>query len=146
MAMIAKHIIEKGETSYSEMEYSAALMEFAKQDKNRRIGESAMSAFSRHLETNADFRKALGITKNYKVHVRKEGDGHGEETPYDAEARLAAGKAAYEKLQEIGQQQYPDLEPAAAFVKAFEHNPVLARASRNYSINAADDADGTGNG
>jgi hypothetical protein len=144
MAMIAKQIIDNGETSFSEMEISAALMEFSKQDKNRRAGESAVSAYARHIETNAEFRTALGIAKGYRIRARKEGDGHAVEKGYDAEARLAAGKQAYEKLVEIGEQQYPDLEPAAAFVKAFEHNPRLAKASRDYSIDAADDADGTG--
>jgi hypothetical protein len=45
-------------------EFSAALMEYAKQNK-RDASESTVSAFSRILESDRDIRTAYGIAKGY---------------------------------------------------------------------------------
>src|ERR1700682_4738221 len=63
MEMICKNIIDRGSTTITEHEFSAALMEHAK--ANRKADESVVKAFSRILETDVDVRRAYGIAKGY---------------------------------------------------------------------------------
>lgn len=63
MEMICKNIIDRGRTTISEQEFSAALMEHAK--GRRKADESVVKAFSRMIEEDSDIRRALGICKGY---------------------------------------------------------------------------------
>lgn len=63
MEMICKNIIDRGSTTISEQEFSAALMEHAK--ASRKADESVVRAFSRMIEEDADIRRAYGICKGY---------------------------------------------------------------------------------
>lgn len=63
MAAIAKSIIAKGATNFTEHEFAGALMEHAK--LNKRDNESAAQSFSRILQSDPDIRRAYGITRGY---------------------------------------------------------------------------------
>jgi hypothetical protein len=67
MEMICKNIIDRGETTISEHEFSAALMEHAK--TVRKADESVPAAFARIFETDSDIRTAYGIAKGYTPNV-----------------------------------------------------------------------------
>jgi hypothetical protein len=56
MEMICKNIIDRGSTTITEHEFSAALMAHCKND---------VKAFSKMIETDSDIRRALGIAKGY---------------------------------------------------------------------------------
>jgi hypothetical protein len=63
MEMIVKNIIDRGSTTITETEFSAALMEHAK--GNRKAGESVVKTFSRMIEEDSEIRRAYGIAKGY---------------------------------------------------------------------------------
>jgi SpoVK/Ycf46/Vps4 family AAA+-type ATPase len=63
LSVITSHIIEKGETSFSEHDFTAAVMEAAKLTK--RDGETDAKVFSRLFESSADIRKAYSICRGY---------------------------------------------------------------------------------
>jgi hypothetical protein len=56
MAVITKNIIDRGSTTISEHEFSAALMTHCKND---------VRAFSKMLQTDVDIKRAYGICKGY---------------------------------------------------------------------------------
>jgi hypothetical protein len=67
MEAICKNIIDRGSTTITEAEFSAALMEHAK--SNRKTDESVVKTFSRMIEEDADIRRAYGICKGYPPNV-----------------------------------------------------------------------------
>jgi hypothetical protein len=63
MAVICKSIIDRGSTTISEHEFSAALMEHCK--AHRAGNETVVKAFSRMIEEDSEIRRAYGIAKGY---------------------------------------------------------------------------------
>jgi hypothetical protein len=105
MAAIAKNIIDRGSTTISEHEFSAALMEHAKAHK--RDNESTFGAFSRLLENDIDLRKALGIVKGY---------AHTEPTSAEAGSTLISDDSAeaVRQLKEMANKQRRTFEQVFA--------------------------------
>ena len=63
LSAIIGHIVQKGETQFSEHEFAGAVLEAAKLQK--RDGESDAQAFGRLFESNAELRKAYAICRGY---------------------------------------------------------------------------------
>jgi len=63
VSAIIGHIVQKGETQFSEHEFAGAVMEAAKLQKED--GESDAQAFSRLFESNVELRKAYTICRGY---------------------------------------------------------------------------------
>jgi hypothetical protein len=123
MEMICKNIIDRGSTTISEQEFSAALMEHAK--GSRKADESVVKAFSRMIEEDADIRRAYGICKGYPNMMSLE------PTSVEVGSTVTAddSKAAYDKLMALAEKQRalaPWLSAAQAFARVFEQNPELA--------------------
>lgn len=126
MNSIARHIIDRGETTLTEFEFSSCLMEYAK--VNKLAGESDASAFSRIFSAAeaVDIRRAHRIAKNTPaplMSVEPVQAGHNDAVDADARA------AAYSKLQKMAtelQRSSPGLSEEQSFARAFEANPELA--------------------
>jgi hypothetical protein len=125
MAMIAKNIIDKGSTTITEHEFSAALMEYAKIEAGK-TGKSKFTIFAKLYEDpDNEFCKAVNIIKGYpdvmNVSVSSVEVG-GTVTADDS-------KKAYDQLMAMARRQH-ETSPAKTVEQCFEivmqQNPDLA--------------------
>ena len=120
MSAVAKHIIEKGETSLTEHEFTAMLTEHAK--LNKRAGESVMGCFARIFEHDAEIRRAHAITKAGPNTMSVDPVQVGGNDAFDTSVADSSAKAMkqLQTMAEAQRQRAPTLTIAQAFARVFE--------------------------
>jgi hypothetical protein len=121
MEMICKNIIDRGSTTISEREFSAALMAHCKND---------VKAFSKKIEEDVDIRRAYGIAKGYPNMMSIEPVS----TEVGSTITADDSKKAYEQLMALAEKQHalsPTLTIEQLFARVFADpaNAKLANAA-----------------
>ena len=126
MALIAKNIIDRGSTTITEAEFSAAFMEHCKND---------VKAFGNMIEKDSDIRRAYGIAKGYPDMMSIEPLMVGGNDAFDTSVVDGSAKAA-EQIRSLVEEQRsraPTLTTSQLYERVYANpanNALLARAHR----------------